>query len=179
MEQTKQDCGIRNLYSIIGEISSKPVILRLRIPYHILSKYQLSQLDIAGLWTSGAQAREKCGSELEVLIVRTAPKSKSGKQGIGSLQRRWLQEDLQRMPEEAIHQGAEKFNANFRGTGQVAICKHAQSGQYGNGGYVRCEGGREQLLNVSPRLLALTSIPFYIWSRSHPKRLAHAELKDQ
>ena len=65
------------------------------------------------------------------------------------------------------------INANARGTGQVAICKNAQSGQYGNGGHARCEWKREQLLHVSLRLLAMASFPFHMWSRSPLKRLPH------
>lgn len=46
MDFRKQSCGIGNLYSVTGEILNKPIILKLRIAYCVLPKYQLSQFDI-------------------------------------------------------------------------------------------------------------------------------------
>lgn len=46
MDFRKQSCGIGNLYSITGEKLSKPTILKLRIAYHVLPEYQLSQFAI-------------------------------------------------------------------------------------------------------------------------------------
>lgn len=133
LQETK--LGIGNLYSITGEILSGPMILNLRIAYHVLSKYQLSQFVIFILKTDTELGLGPQGPRPERSVNQ--PKTvRQGREDKGLQQWRRFQERpaaYARGRSQAIHQKGERFNVNAGGAGQVGICKDTQSGRYGDG----------------------------------------------